>query len=140
MTRNLTGGKNHKKAKQHSEKAKFIEKQDDQLYARVVRMLGNRNVLTFCNDNKLRLCHIRGSIRKDMWINEGDIVIISIRDFLTEKDGKYDKGDILFKYDRENHARLRKDSKINVKLFLHLEKMDVESLEKIGRASCRERV
>ena len=129
MTRNLTGGKNHKKAKQGSEKPIFVDKQDDQLYARVIQVLGNRNVLAYCNDNILRLCHIRGSIRKDMWISAGDIVLISIRDFITEKNDKYEKGDILYKYDRDHHSKLKKDDNINIKLFLTLETMGIEALK-----------
>jgi len=131
MTKNLTGGKNHKKTKQGADKPKIIDKQDDQLYARVIQILGNRNVLAFCNDNKIRLCHIRGSIRKDMWISTGDIVLISIRDFLIDKDGKYEKGDILFKYDRDIHSKLKKDNDINNKLFLTLETMDTNALRTI---------
>jgi len=132
MTRNLTGGKNHKKAKQGSDKPNFIEKQDDQLYARVIQVLGNRNVLAFCNDNKIRMCHIRGSIRKDMWISAGDIILISIRDFLLEKDGKYEKGDILFKYDRDYHSKLKKEDSINIKLFLTLETMGIDILKTLS--------
>jgi translation initiation factor 1A len=132
MTRNLTGGKNHKKAKQGSENPTFTEKKDDQIYARVIQILGNRNVLTFCNDNIVRLCHIRGSIRKDMWISVGDIVIISIRDFITEKDSKYEKGDILHKYDRDHHSKLKKYNTINNKLFLTLETMGVDNLKTLA--------
>lgn len=132
MTRNLTGGKNHKKAKQGSEKPNFVEKETGQLYARVIQVLGNRNVLVYCNDNKIRLCHIRGSIRKDMWISAGDIVLISIRDFLLDKEEKFEKGDILHKYDRDHHSRLKKDDTLNVKLFLSLETMGVDNVKKIG--------
>ena len=132
MTRNLTGGKNHKKAKQGSEKPIFFDKQDDQLYARIIQVLGNRNVLAYCNDNILRLCHIRGSIRKDMWISAGDIVLISIREFLTDKDDKYGKADILYKYDRDHHSRLKKDDNINIKLFLTLETMGIEALKTLN--------
>ena len=82
---NFIGGKNYKKTKHVSETTVFVEKEDDQLYGRVIQVLGNRNTLVFCNDNIVRLCHIRGSIRKDMWISVGDIVIVSIRDFLREK-------------------------------------------------------
>ena len=71
---NLTGGKNYKRTKHSSEKPKYVEKQDDQMYARILQNFGNRNLLAYCNDNKMRLCHIRGSIRKDMWISVGDIV------------------------------------------------------------------
>ena len=77
---NLTGGKKYKSKKNASDAPIFVEKMSDQLYGRILKNLGDRNVLVYSNDNKIRLCHIRGSIRKDMWINVGDIVLISIRD------------------------------------------------------------
>ena len=127
----MTGGKNYKKTKHSSEKAKFIEADDGQLYARVIQILGNRNTLAYCNDNVVRLCHIRGSIRKDTWINIGDIVLISVRDFLQDKKDKYEKGDILSKYDRELYSKLKKDVNINPKLFSNLETADINQLKRI---------
>jgi len=132
---NLTGGKNYKKTKHSADLPIFVEKEDGQLYARVLQILGNRNTLAYCNDNVVRLCHIRGSIRKDMWINVGDIVLISVRDFLLEKDGKYEKGDILYKYDREHYSKLKKDVNMNPKLFVTLETASVESLKLIKQST-----
>lgn len=130
---NKTGGKNYKKTKHSSsEKPLFIEASEDQQYARVIQVLGNRNVLTFCNDNIVRLCHIRGSIRKDTWINNGDIVLISLRGFVKDKDDSYERGDILYRYDREYHTKLSKEESINSKLFLNLERSDVNVLKRIG--------
>jgi translation initiation factor 1A len=101
------------------------------MYGRVIRVLGNRNLLTYCNDNVVRLCHIRGSIRKDMWINIGDLVLISIREFLQDKKDKYEKGDILYKYDRDLYSTLKKDKDINTKLFLEIEKTDLQNIKKV---------
>ena len=128
---NLTGGKNYKKTKHASEKTKFVEADDDQMYARVLKILGDRNTLTYCNDNVVRLCHIRGSIRKDMWINVGDIVLISVRDFLQDKKDKYEKGDILHKYTSDVYSKLKKDERINPKLFFTLETSDIDQLKRI---------
>ena len=130
MGRNLIGGKQYKKQKHTTEKAKYQDKEDDQIWARVIRILGNRNTLAYCNDNEIRLCHIRGSIRKDMWISVGDIVLISLRDFGGEKE-KYEKGDILHKYDREDHSKLIKEKDINTKLFLMLENSSEDDLKRI---------
>ena len=122
MGRNLIGGKNYKKTKHGSEKSAYQVKEDDQLWGRIYRILGGKNTLVYCNDNEIRLCHIRGSIRKDNWISVGDIVLISIRDFNESKEkDKYEKGDILYKYDRDYHSKLRKEPNINPKLFLNLE-------------------
>jgi initiation factor 1A len=137
MGRNLIGGKHYKKQKHSTEKAKYQEKEDDQLWARVIKILGNRNTLAYCNDNIVRLCHIRGSIRKDTWISMGDIVLISCRDFGNDKEDiiaakeKYEKGDILHKFDREDHSKLRKEKEINPKLFLNLESATEEGLNLI---------
>jgi initiation factor 1A len=129
MGRNLIGGKNYKKTKHASEKTPYQVREDDQLWGRIFRVLGGRNTLVYCNDNEIRLCHIRGAIRKDNWISVGDIVLISIRDFKTEeekdntiiKKDKYEKGDIIYKYDRDYYSKLRKEKDMNPKLFLNLE-------------------
>ena len=128
---NWTGGKNYKKTKHTSEKPIFVQANSDQLYARVIQILGNRNTLAYCNDNVIRLCHIRGSIRKDTWINIGDIVLISTRDFLQDKKDKYEKGDILYKYDSDLYSKLKREENINPKLFISLEKNDLEQLKRI---------
>jgi len=128
---NFTGGKNYKKSKHSSETPVFVEAAEDQMYGRVLRILGNRNTLAYCNDNIVRLCHIRGSIRKDMWIGIGDIVLISIREFIRDIKDKYDKGDILYKYDREHYSKLKKDDRINPKLFSPLENADLAQLNRI---------
>ena len=128
---NYTGGKNYKKSKHSSEGPTFVEAADDQMYGRVIQVLGNRNTLVYCNDNIVRLCHIRGSIRKDMWIGVGDIVLVSARDFLRDVKDKYEKGDILYKYDRDHYSKLKKDDRINVKLFSNLETADVAQLNRI---------
>ena len=128
---NKTGGKNYKKTKHSSESPIFVEAQDDQLYGRVLQVLGNRNTLVYCNDNVVRLCHIRGSIRKDMWINVGDIILVSLRDFLQDKKDKYEKGDIIYKYDSDHYSKLKKDSRINGKLFFNLETNDINQLKRV---------
>jgi len=120
MGRNLIGGKNYKKSKHSVEKAPYVERANDQQFARILKILGNRNTLAYCNDNVTRLCHIRGALRKDSWIGVGDIVLISCRGLESSTD-KYEKADILFKYDREYYSRLRKEKDINEKLFLQLE-------------------
>jgi translation initiation factor 1A len=128
---NKTGGKNYKKTKHSSQIPVFVEAQDDQLYGRVLQVLGNRNTLVYCNDNVVRLCHIRGSIRKDMWINVGDIILVSLRDFLQDKKDKYEKGDIIHKYDSDHYSKLKKDDRINGKLFFNLETNDINQLKRV---------
>ena len=109
---NLKGGKNYKKSKNSNQtESDFFERQDDQLYARVIKLLGNCNVMAFCNDGKRRLCHIRGGLRKKVWLNVGDLILISLREFAEEnsKDSKLQKGDIINKYEQEHLSKLKKD-------------------------------
>ncbi len=138
---NRTGGKNYKKSKQTGSVEKpFIDRQEDQQYGRVLRNLGGRNMLIYCNDNKIRLCHICGAMRKYNWLSVGDLVLISLRDFgqkpepgSTDKPkDKYEKGDIIAKYDTDHFGKLKKMPDINPKLFMQLETMDGTVLAAIG--------
>ena len=38
-------------------------------YAQVLRMLGNGRLEAMCIDGTKRLCHIRGKMRKKVWVN-----------------------------------------------------------------------
>ncbi len=134
---NTTGGKNYKKAKHSSGSfaPAFIERQPDQMYARIIKNLGNLNLLAYCNDNKTRLCHIRGSMRKKVWLNIGDLVLISVRDFEKKEDGRpfEEKGDVVAKYDPEHISKLKKMPDINAKLFMQLETVDGAILSELGK-------
>ncbi|HRZ85220.1 MAG TPA: translation initiation factor aIF-1A [Candidatus Paceibacterota bacterium] len=55
------------------------------------RVGGNRMIVK-CVDGKIRNCRIPGRLRRNLWIREGDIVIVEPWEFDNEK------GDILFKY------------------------------------------
>merc|ERR1719247_1255507 len=54
-----------------------------------------------CFDNVKRLCHIRGKMRKKVWVMQGDIVLVSLRDFQDEK------GDIILKYNTDEARNLK---------------------------------
>ncbi len=134
---NRTGGKNYKKSKQTGSFEKpFIDRQEDQQYGRVLRNLGGRNMLIYCNDNKIRLCHICGAMKKFNWLSVGDLVLISLRDFGKKPEpgstDKYEKGDILAKYDPDHLGKLKKMPDVNPKLFMQLETMDGTVLAAIG--------
>merc|ERR1719305_1047425 len=34
-----------------------------------------------CFDGVKRLCHIRGKLRKKVWINQSDIILVGLRDY-----------------------------------------------------------
>uniref|UniRef100_A0A0N4ZSH8 Eukaryotic translation initiation factor 4C n=1 Tax=Parastrongyloides trichosuri TaxID=131310 RepID=A0A0N4ZSH8_PARTI len=89
------GGKNRRRGKNESDvmKRELIKKDsDDQEYAQVLKMLGNGRLIAFCFDGKERLCHIRGKMRKKVWINTGDIILVGLRDYQDSK------ADVILKY------------------------------------------
>jgi translation initiation factor 1A len=125
MPPNKKGGKNYKKGKHTEDVPILYERTPDQMYGRVVKLLGGCNALVYCNDNQERLCHIRGSMRKKVWIAVGDIVLISVRDLAKRGDANTDRGDICAKYDPRVIYNLReKDPTINLRLFDILEKTE----------------
>ena len=87
------GGKNRRRGKNDSdEKRELIFKEDGQEYAQVLRMLGNGRLEAQCIDGVKRLCHIRGKMRKKVWVNTGDIILLGLREYQDEK------ADVILKY------------------------------------------
>lgn len=92
-------------------------------------------MLVYSNDNKIRLCHICGAMKKFTWLAIGDLVLISLRDFETKPEAgskDYEKGDIIVKYDTEHLGKLKKLPDINPKLFMQLETVDGKILAELG--------
>jgi translation initiation factor 1A len=108
----LQGGKNRRRGKNENDddKRELVFREDGQEYAQVTKMLGNGRLEAMCFDGEKRLAHIRGKMRKkvgiravhlisarlrplfQVWINQGDIVLLSLRDFQD------DKADVIVKY------------------------------------------
>lgn len=130
---NQKGGKNYKKSKHSApSKATLVLPEADQIYGRVIRNLGQRRMLVFSNDNKIRMCHIRGSMRRgSSWISVGDIVLITRRDFEKVEPGEYENADIISRYDKELTSDLKKLPDINKKLFMQIETVDQKLLSEI---------
>jgi initiation factor 1A len=108
----------------------FVIREDGQHYGRVIRNLGHMNLLVYCNDNKQRICKIRGAIRNRVWMKVGDIVLVSYREFeigASTSSGE-EKGDVLHKYDSTDYGKLRKDTFINMALFTNIETQDLTKI------------
>mmetsp|Transcript_44950 Transcript_44950/g.134191 ORF Transcript_44950/g.134191 Transcript_44950/m.134191 type:complete len:142 (-) Transcript_44950:291-716(-) len=88
------GGKNRKRGKNENEedKRELVYKEDGQEYAQVMKMVGNGRLEAQCIDGKKRMCHIRGKMRKKVWVATGDIVLLGLRDYQDEK------ADVILKY------------------------------------------
>jgi translation initiation factor 1A len=87
------------KERGRSEKSREIEFPDNgQLYAVIERMLGNGRVEVYCEDGKMRVARIRGSMRKfknKTIVETSDLVLIAPWEF------ELDKGDLIHKYTHE---------------------------------------
>jgi translation initiation factor 1A len=122
---NLKGGSGYKKKKKGGGDEDVIivaDMEEGQIFGRVIKVLGNCNMLVYCEDARERLCHIRGKMRSRMFVHVGDIVIISTRGFEKVEAGKIQRGDICHKYDTKHHSALRKKfPDINPDLFINID-------------------
>jgi translation initiation factor 1A len=99
MPKNKAGGKKFRGKKKDSKNGtngeierKLELKEDGQEYARVSKMLGNRRILAKTNQGDEVLCIIPGKFKSRVWIDVNDIILISIRDYQS------DKSDVIYKY------------------------------------------
>uniref|UniRef100_A0AAY4ANH6 Eukaryotic translation initiation factor 4C n=1 Tax=Denticeps clupeoides TaxID=299321 RepID=A0AAY4ANH6_9TELE len=70
-------------------------------YAQVIKMLGNGRLEAMCFDGVKRLCHIRGKLRKKVWINTSDIILVGLRDYQDNK------ADVILKYNADEARSLK---------------------------------
>jgi translation initiation factor 1A len=107
------GGKKVRRGKNITQDdSKILTASIDQYYGKVTQLLGNSRV--YCdvfipkNDNieehikTGQLGVIRGGIRKRTWVNNGSIILVSLREF-----EKGDKVDILYAYNNEQVGKLK---------------------------------
>jgi len=59
----------------------------------VARKLGASRLEVKCFDGKTRVCRIPGRLRRRLWVNPGNIVIVEPWEFSGDN-----KGDVIFKY------------------------------------------
>jgi len=98
------GGKNRRRGTKDGDEVKreLVMKEEGQEYAQVLKMLGNGRLDAFCFDGKQRQCHIRGKMRKKVWINKDDIILLGLRDFQDSK------ADVIYKYKPDEIRELKK--------------------------------
>ncbi|KAK3097724.1 hypothetical protein FSP39_012474 [Pinctada imbricata] len=103
ITMHGKGGKNRRRGKNENEneKRELVFKEDGQEYAQVTKMLGNGRLEAMCFDGMKRLCHIRGKLRKKVWITGGDIILLGLRDYQDTK------ADVILKYTPDEARNLK---------------------------------
>ena len=94
---NTKGGKKHKRgaSKYSNNKTLVVKEEDEHEYAIIDKKLGNGRFTCKCLDEKERIAKICGTMRKKVWVNPGDVVLVSLREFEV----KDNKCDIIAKYD-----------------------------------------
>ena len=105
---NKKGGKKFKKGKkqpQNDKKLIYKNPKEDQEYGRITSICGNGRFQIECFDGKTRLGILAGNMRKRVWVNNNDIVLISRWEFSTEND----KCSIVHKYDEDEVKKLKRD-------------------------------
>jgi len=97
------GWKNRRRGKNENEglKRELVFKEDGQEYAQVIKMLGNGRLEAMCFDGVKRLCHIRGKLRKKVWINQFDIILVGLRDYQDAR------ADVILKYSADEARNLK---------------------------------
>ncbi len=104
MPKNTKKQKNAKTKGGPVVKRELTSKTEDQEYAFVIKILGNKRVMCDCLDGKQRLCIIRGNMRKGELsrVRLDDVVIISLREYQD------DKADIVHRFTTDEVTVMRK--------------------------------
>jgi len=101
--------KNGKSRSNRDEKHRgCIEPEEGQEYAIAQELIGNGRLRALCEDGKVRIARIRGSMRKSsrkVLIDKGDLILVSRRDF------EEDKVDVIHKYTHEEATDIANSKK-----------------------------
>ncbi|MBU2523210.1 MAG: translation initiation factor eIF-1A [Nanoarchaeota archaeon] len=57
--------------------------------------LGASRILIKCFDGKTRTCRVPGRLKRELWLREGDVVIVEPWEHQCD-----DKGDVIYKYSK----------------------------------------
>ena len=108
MPKNIgLGGKNKKKGKKMVTTERELSfKEEGEDYAQVIRPAGDSRFEVLCGDGKKRFGHVAGKLRKRVFINVNDIVLVTISEF------EDDKCYIVLKYTEDEVRKLRKAKEI----------------------------
>ena len=131
---NNKGGKNFKKGKKtrvYEDKKQLIKKdvKESQEYAQVVNPKGNGRFEDLCFDGgKTRMGTICGTMRKRVWVNRSDVVLISLWEGMTDDT----KCSIIHKYSEDESKRLQKEGELPETFKFNLDEFDTPDDEEYG--------
>ncbi|MBN2420690.1 translation initiation factor eIF-1A [Candidatus Woesearchaeota archaeon] len=75
-----------------------------EVFGVVEQRVGGSRMFVKCFDGKRRNCRIPGSLKRSLWVREGDVVIVEPWEY-----GGDEKGDIVFKYTNTQVNYLKKN-------------------------------
>lgn len=110
----------------------LIFKDDSQMYAIVQKAVGDRRFVVKCDDNKERVCKLRGSMKRSEWVCVNDILLLSSRGELNET-----KADVLLRYTPHDVKLLKKYGELD---FLETTSNAADALEDNEDFVCFENV
>jgi len=106
---NNKGGKRYKRNKNQVQENKTTRLKDvnqSQEYAQITKCLGNGRFEVLCFDGKKRMATMCGKMRKRIFVNTHEIVLVSLRDWQDSK------CDIIDKYNASDVQKLRQKNLI----------------------------
>ena len=125
MGKNIKGGKNFKKQKKvGSREREFLFREDEQEYARIIKQLGDARFecqIFNTNTETNVIGKICGSMRNRVWINIGDVVLVSKRSFDSSN------CDVIHKYTPDEASKLRSLEEIPSNVNLQATAIDLDA-------------
>ena len=107
------GGNKRKKGKKLVQEDRELRyKEESEEYAQIIKILGDGRFQCKCADGVDRIAHVRGKMRKRTWLANGDIILVSLREFEPEK------CDVVEKYKEKEIAKLKKSGEIPESMVL----------------------
>lgn len=125
MVKNTKGGNSFKRLKKGPPRDReLIFKENDQEYSRIIKQLGDGRfecqVLNHSSETNV-IGKICGSMKKRVWVNIGDVVLISKRNFVSAN------CDIIHKYTLDEASSLKSYKEIPSNVNLQATALDLAS-------------
>ena len=120
--------KKHKKVQANPEDRLLVFKDVEQFqeYAQAQKVLGSARFEVYCFDGKTRLATVRGNMRKKQWVKQGDVILVSLREY---EDAKCD---IIYLYKPKEVKNLKIYGEIPDTVKVNEDIVDKEDEQDIG--------
>ena len=109
------GGNKRRKGKKNAtysiNKKDLVKKDEHQMYARVIKLLGSGRLNALCEDGETRMCKIRGKMMKKDFVKTDGIILISLREYENKK------ADVIHNYNDDEVRVLVSDGDINKEII-----------------------